>query len=90
VRPSPDLHLRTVTDPRCVGLFSHHTDEHQAYQNFQQSDNKAELSHEVISGAAAFEAMKAYENHCAQNGKPTSHAQAKEEFIYLSIALDYS
>jgi hypothetical protein len=45
---------------------------------FQQSDNKAELSHEVISGAAAYEAMKAYEKHCEQNGKPQSHAEAKE------------
>ena len=27
---------------------------------------------DVTSGAAGFEAMKAYENHCAQNGKPPS------------------
>jgi hypothetical protein len=25
---------------------------------------------DVDSGAAGFEAMKAYENHCEQNGKP--------------------
>ncbi|MFE3194068.1 DUF3759 domain-containing protein [Nocardia sp. NPDC059240] len=41
-------------------------------------DHKAKLSHELIGGAAGFEAMKAYENHCAANGKPASHALAKE------------
>jgi hypothetical protein len=45
----------TVLLDHCLGLFSHSTDEHQAYQDFQGSDNKAELSHEVISGAAAYE-----------------------------------
>ena len=34
--------------------------------------------HELIAGAASYEAMKAYENHVAQNGEPDSHAKAKE------------
>lgn len=41
-------------------------------------EHKAKLSHELIGGAAGFEAMKAYEAHCARNGKPASHALAKE------------
>jgi len=41
-------------------------------------DHKAKLSHELIGGAAGYEAMKAYEQHCAANGKPPSHAMAKE------------
>ncbi|KAK4689068.1 hypothetical protein P7C73_g1029, partial [Tremellales sp. Uapishka_1] len=41
-------------------------------------DHKATFSHELIGGAAAFEAAKAYENHCAQNGQPENHALAKE------------
>lgn len=41
-------------------------------------DHKAKLSHELIGGAAGFEAMKAYEKHCAANGKPPSHELAKE------------
>lgn len=36
--------------------------------------HKASLSHELIAGAAAYEAAKAYEKHCADNGKPDSHA----------------
>lgn len=35
-------------------------------------EHKSKLSHELIGGAAGFEAMKAYEQHCAQNGKPQS------------------
>lgn len=34
--------------------------------------HKSKLSHELIGGAAGFEAMKAYEQHCAQNGQPQS------------------
>ena len=40
--------------------------------------HKAELSHELIAAAASYEAAKAYEKHVAANGKPDSHAQAKE------------
>ncbi|WWD18157.1 hypothetical protein CI109_102606 [Kwoniella shandongensis] len=44
----------------------------------QNPEHKAKLSHELIGGAAGFEAMKAYEQHCAANGQPQSHALAKE------------
>jgi len=40
--------------------------------------HKAELSHELIGAAASYEAVKAYEKHVAANGKPDSHAKAKE------------
>ncbi|KIK03213.1 hypothetical protein K443DRAFT_676876, partial [Laccaria amethystina LaAM-08-1] len=40
--------------------------------------HKAALSHELIAAAASYEAAKAYENHRAENGEPTSHAKAKE------------
>lgn len=42
------------------------------YQN--PETHKAKLSHEVIAAAASYEAAKAYEDHCAKNGKPGSHA----------------
>ena len=38
------------------------------------SGHKATISHELIAGAAAYEAAKAYEKHCAENGKPSNHA----------------
>ncbi|KAI5475678.1 hypothetical protein MNV49_001053 [Pseudohyphozyma bogoriensis] len=40
--------------------------------------HKAQLSHEMIGGAAAFSAMKAYEDHQRSMGKPVSHAIGKE------------
>ncbi|KAF8521925.1 hypothetical protein BU17DRAFT_10215, partial [Hysterangium stoloniferum] len=40
--------------------------------------HKATLSHELIAGAAAYEAAKAYEEHSARHGKPDNHAKAKE------------
>ncbi|EGE00424.1 hypothetical protein TMEN_9904 [Trichophyton mentagrophytes] len=55
--------------------FSHHADAHNEVTN---APHKASLSHELIAGAAAYEAAKAYENHVQKNGKPASHAKAKE------------
>ncbi|KAG8860559.1 hypothetical protein FRB96_003813 [Tulasnella sp. 330] len=51
----------TVTDPR-----------HKASHL-----RRVSVSHELIAGAASYEAAKAYEEHQAKNGKPTSHAKAK-------------
>ncbi|KAF7965984.1 hypothetical protein HWV62_7130 [Athelia sp. TMB] len=42
--------------------------------------------HELIGGAAAYEAAKAYEDHCAANGQPPSHAKAKEVLAGLAGA----
>ncbi|KAJ7227582.1 hypothetical protein B0H12DRAFT_969794, partial [Mycena haematopus] len=39
--------------------------------------HKAKLSHELIAGAAAFSAAKAYEHHLEKEGKPVDHAGAK-------------
>nr|GAT51316.1 predicted protein [Mycena chlorophos] len=58
-----------------MGFFSSNED---AYNQVQNAPHKAELSHELIAAAASFEAAKAYEKHCAENGKPQSHALAKE------------
>ncbi|KAF5551407.1 phosphoglycerate mutase family [Fusarium mexicanum] len=50
-------------------------------QNSGNSEHHAKLSHEIIGGAAAFEAAKAYEDHVAKNGRPDSHAKAKEFLV---------
>ncbi|DAA75718.1 TPA_exp: Uncharacterized protein A8136_1440 [Trichophyton benhamiae CBS 112371] len=55
--------------------FSNHADAHNEVMN---APHKASLSHELIAGAAAYEAAKAYEDHVQKNGKPDSHAKAKE------------
>ena len=51
-----------------------------AFQHTNDSDapHKAKLSHEGLTAAASFYAAKKYEDHVAQNGKPPSHALAKE------------
>ncbi|KAF9652222.1 hypothetical protein BDM02DRAFT_233402 [Thelephora ganbajun] len=45
---------------------------------FTEGGHKAKLSHELLAGAASFYAAKKYEEHVAKNGKPPSHALAKE------------
>ncbi|KAJ7765606.1 hypothetical protein B0H16DRAFT_1413087, partial [Mycena metata] len=39
---------------------------------------KSEISHELLAGAASFVAAREYAKHCEKNGKPQSHAEAKE------------
>jgi Protein of unknown function (DUF3759) len=45
------------------------SDQAQSMQQFRQADNKPELSHELIAGAAAYYAADKYEEHCEANGK---------------------
>ncbi|KAF8309592.1 CipC1 protein [Clavulina sp. PMI_390] len=62
-----------------MGWFSDDSDQAQAYNQFTSGEpHKSSITHELIAGAASFEAAKAYENHCAENGQPESHARAKE------------
>ncbi|KAJ6008990.1 hypothetical protein N7522_004006 [Penicillium canescens] len=67
-----------------MGWFSDDSDQAAAYNEVVNAPHKAELSHELIAAAASYEAAKAYENHCAQNGTPDSHAKAKEILAALS------
>ncbi|KAF8867978.1 hypothetical protein CPB85DRAFT_1367872 [Mucidula mucida] len=61
-----------------MGWFDSSSDEAQAYDQVVNAPHKVELSHELLAAAASYEAAKAYENHVSANGKPDSHAQAKE------------
>ncbi|RDK41663.1 hypothetical protein M752DRAFT_294502 [Aspergillus phoenicis ATCC 13157] len=78
-----------------MGWFSDDSEQAQAAQEFREfnpqeqevtEEHKAKFSHELIGGAAAYEAMKAYEEHQAKNGKPDNHAQAKEILAGLAGA----
>ncbi|GAA6056836.1 hypothetical protein JCM3770_003593 [Rhodotorula araucariae] len=51
-----------------------------------QTQHEGSLSHELIAGAAAFEAQKAYARHCEQNGKPESHQKARELLAAFAAA----
>ncbi|KAJ5103207.1 hypothetical protein N7532_003736 [Penicillium argentinense] len=66
-----------------MGWFHDDSDESQHYNNYQEysqnpEEHQAKFSHELIGGAAAYEAMKAYEDHEAREGKVDDHAKAKE------------
>ncbi|KAJ7283573.1 hypothetical protein C8J57DRAFT_1171348 [Mycena rebaudengoi] len=69
----------------------HKSDESEAYNEVvnvspENTEHKAKLSHELIAAAAAYEAAKKYEEHVAANGKPESHAKAKELIAAFSAA----
>ncbi|KJZ72147.1 hypothetical protein HIM_08412 [Hirsutella minnesotensis 3608] len=61
-----------------MGWFDNDSDQAQAYDQVKNRPHEAKWSHELLGGAAAFEAAKAYEDHVAANGQPDSHAKAKE------------
>ncbi|KAJ8596000.1 hypothetical protein M405DRAFT_837464 [Rhizopogon salebrosus TDB-379] len=63
-----------------MGFFDSFSDSQSQYNDYNDhpAPHEASLSHELLGGAAAFAAAKAYEDHCAANGKPDSHAKAKE------------
>ncbi|KAK7203394.1 hypothetical protein BZA70DRAFT_291425 [Myxozyma melibiosi] len=46
--------------------------------NFSPEEHKAKFSHEAIAGVASFAAFKAFEDKQRKEGKPVSHAFAKE------------
>ncbi|KAB8202563.1 Protein of unknown function DUF3759 [Aspergillus parasiticus SU-1] len=69
-----------------MGWFGDDSEQAQYHEEYHRHANsyegteehQAKLSHELIAGAASFEAMKAYNDHCEKNGKPQSHETAKE------------
>ncbi|KAJ7616513.1 hypothetical protein FB45DRAFT_801326 [Roridomyces roridus] len=61
-----------------MGFFSHDSEQADAYTQLQENPHhKAEISHELLSGAAAFFAARELEKHQAASGKPVSHAETK-------------
>ncbi|OJJ98930.1 hypothetical protein ASPACDRAFT_1889375 [Aspergillus aculeatus ATCC 16872] len=73
-----------------MGWFDFGSDQQQAHEqltNFDGSEeHKAKFSHELIAGAASYEAMKSFEEYQERNGKPQSHAEAKEILAGLAGA----
>ncbi|EIW79545.1 hypothetical protein CONPUDRAFT_144799 [Coniophora puteana RWD-64-598 SS2] len=69
-----------------MGFFSEDSDQAQAHDQVTNAPHKSELSHQLIAAAASYEAAKAYEKHVAKNGKPDSHAEAKQIFAGLTGA----
>ncbi|GAA5964633.1 hypothetical protein JCM3765_007650 [Sporobolomyces pararoseus] len=71
-------------------IFHNESEQKQAYAEVcekpHSQEHKAHFSHEMISAAAAYEAAKKYEEHCAKNGKPSSHEKAKELIASFAAA----
>ncbi|CAO3639740.1 unnamed protein product [Cunninghamella blakesleeana] len=56
-------------------LFHRH---HEEVEAVQTEEHKSKLSHQAIAGAAAYQAVKAYNEHKEKNGEETDHAKAKQ------------
>ncbi|KAH7887713.1 CipC1 protein [Phlebopus sp. FC_14] len=48
--------------------------------------HEGSLTHDLLAGAVAYEAAKAYEKHVEENGSPDNHAKAKELLAAFSAA----
>lgn len=81
------LFLHTSHISLIMGWYPDDHEHTEAYNKYHATPkHEAHLSHELIAGAAAYEAAKSYQNHVAQNGKPVSHAKAKAVIAGLAGA----
>ncbi|KAK7678146.1 hypothetical protein QCA50_018819 [Cerrena zonata] len=64
--------------------FGDHEESHT--QVYGQEEHEGHLSHEVIAGAASFAAARSYEKKQREEGKPVSHAFAKEALAGIAGA----
>lgn len=69
-----------------MGLFHHESEQADAHDKLVNDKHKGALSHELIAAAASYEAAKAFEKHQKENGKPATHAKAKELLAAFSGA----
>ncbi|KZZ90068.1 hypothetical protein AAP_04018 [Ascosphaera apis ARSEF 7405] len=61
-------------------MFGWHDSEkahEEVYNGDEMEHHHAKFSHNVIAGAASYQAMKAYSDHKAKHGTPDNHATAK-------------
>lgn len=69
-----------------MGFFGWDDSQDSHEQVYGGRQHEAKFSHELIAGAASFEAFKAFEDHQRREGKPVSHAFAKEALVGLAGA----
>lgn len=53
---------------------------------YEEKQHQSSWTHELVGGAAGFEAMRLYEQHEAANGKAPSHQIAKEVLAGIAAA----
>src|ERR1700749_3104531 len=61
-----------------MGLFSHHHARDAYDQVYGGGRAPHEVTHELLAGAAGFEAMRMFEHHREREGIPEHHELAKE------------
>jgi hypothetical protein len=66
-----------------MGFFGWDESQNSHEQVYGGQRHEGKLSHELIAGAASFEAFKAFEDHRRAEGQPVSHAFAKEALVGL-------
>ncbi|GMG03719.1 unnamed protein product [Aspergillus oryzae] len=74
------------TDCNHCPLDNDHENAQHHKEVYQKEGHEGHWSHDAIGGAAAYEAMKAFNDHQAKNGKPQDHAQAKQIAAGLATA----
>jgi hypothetical protein len=68
-----------------MGLFHHHEAE-DAYNQVHGDKPPHEVTHELVAGAAGFEALRLFEKHREKEGAPEHHALAKEMLAGFAAA----
>ncbi|KAI7868415.1 hypothetical protein BDF14DRAFT_1956388 [Spinellus fusiger] len=60
-----------------MGLLRYFGPQHEEVYS-DKNLSKATLTHRTVGGAAAYDAVKTFGNHCQTQGKPSGHAEAKQ------------
>jgi len=61
-----------------MDFLKHLSEEKDLHDEYGNKKHKADISHELLAGAASFAAAREYEKHVEKNGQPDNHALAKE------------
>jgi hypothetical protein len=69
-----------------MGLFSHRESRDAYDQVYGGGRPDHEVTHELLAGAAGFEAMRMYEHHREREGIPEHHELAKELLAGFAVA----
>lgn len=72
-----------------MAFFSDDSEQAYTYDEYVKLDvyHEASVTHDLLGGAVAYEYGKAYADHVGENGKPDSHAKAREIVAGISGAI---
>jgi hypothetical protein len=79
---SPGLASRLTVS--CID-DSQQADYHQQWNNSEPTEHEASFAHELIAGAASYEAAKAYEQHEEREGKRNNSVHPDTEEVNANL-----